>query len=156
MIVNASPNLGWSILTDYDNLATHVPNLVESSRRPHPTGGIRLYQEGAQKIIGFDFRASLTMDMLEVTDEARALSLIQFKLVESAMFSHFDGEWRVQALSRTRSGEDPSQWTYKTILSYVVNITPRGFVPVPALEWRIREDIPVNLRAVRKASEMLT
>ena len=63
VLVDTSPELVWSILTDYDNLATHVPNLVRSERRPHPTNGIRLFQEGAQKIVGFDFRASLTMDM---------------------------------------------------------------------------------------------
>jgi hypothetical protein len=28
-------------------------------------------------------------------------------------------------------------------------------VPVPALEWRIREDVPVNLLAVKAASEKL-
>ena len=89
---------------DYDNLATHVPNLVESSRRPHPRGGIRLFQEGAQNIVGFDFRASLTMDMLEVTEEGRsAPTSIQFNLVESAMFAAFDGEWIVQPYSRSRS-----------------------------------------------------
>lgn len=41
----------------------HVPNLVVSETRLHPTGGTRIYQEGAQKIVGFDFRAALTMDM---------------------------------------------------------------------------------------------
>ena len=28
-----------------------------------------------------------------------------------------------------------------------------GLVPVPALEWRIREDVPVNLVAVKAATE---
>ena len=55
----------WSILTDYNNLSIHVPNLVKSYLVSSPTGGIRLFQEGAQKIIGFDFRASLVMDMFE-------------------------------------------------------------------------------------------
>jgi hypothetical protein len=36
-----------------------------------------------------------------------------------------------------------------------VGITPKGLVPVPALEWRIREDVPVNLRAVKAAAERL-
>ena len=91
-------------LADYDNLATHVPNLVESSRRPHPTGGIRLFQEGAQTIVGFDFRASLTMDMVESTEEgASRPTIITFDLVDSAMFASFDGEWRVQPYSRVRS-----------------------------------------------------
>lgn len=36
----------WSILTDYNNLATHVPNLVQSYLVPGPPGSIRLFQEG--------------------------------------------------------------------------------------------------------------
>ena len=141
---------------DYDNLATHVPNLVESSRRPHPSGGIRLFQEGAQKIVGFDFRASLVMDMVEVMEEgASRPTRIGFSLVDSAMFASFDGEWRVQPYSRTRSKTDPNKFAYKTKLSYRVNITPKGLVPVPALEWRIREDVPVNLIAVKAAAQKL-
>jgi len=38
------------------------------------------------------------------------------------------------------------------ISRFQVNITPKGLVPVPALEWRIREDVPVNLLAVRDAA----
>lgn len=63
IVVGTGVDEVWQILTDYDNLATHVPNLVVSESRPHPTGGTRIYQEGAQKIVGFDFRAALTMDM---------------------------------------------------------------------------------------------
>ena len=36
-----------------------------------------------------------------------------------------------------------------------VMIKPRGPVPVGALEWRIREDVPTNLLAVRDAAERL-
>ena len=68
----------WAILTDYDNLSTHVPNLVESkrvqSRNANANGSdsvqgdgsysCRLFQRGAQKIVGFEFGASVTMDMV--------------------------------------------------------------------------------------------
>jgi len=155
-IVAAPPECVWAILTDYDNLSTHVPNLVVSERRPHPTGGIRLFQEGAQKIVGFDFRASLEMDMQEISDDGpKRPSRIDFTLVDSAMFAAFDGSWRVQPYSRSRSKADPTRFDYTTKLSYRVNITPRGLVPVPALEWRIREDVPVNLESVRIAAEKL-
>ena len=144
---------------DYGNLATHVPNLVESTLKPHPRGGTRLFQEGAQKIAGFQFSASLTMDMTELAEEGARpeapKSRISFALVDSAMFAAFDGEWRVQPYSRVRSKADPSRFEYKTKLSYRVNITPKGLVPVPALEWRIREDVPVNLAAVKAAAERL-
>ena len=81
VVVNASPESVWAILTDYDRLATHVPNLVVSERRSHPRGGIRLFQEGAQEIVGFDFRASLEMDMVEQREQYR--SRLSFSLVRS-------------------------------------------------------------------------
>ena len=151
VVVNASPESVWAILTDYDRLATHVPNLVVSERRPHPRGGIRLFQEGAQEIVGFDFRASLEMDMVEQREQYR--SRLSFSLVRSEMFAEFDGEWHAQPYSRKRSRTDPSTYDYSTKLSYSVDITPRGLVPVPALEWRIREDVPVNLIAVKAGAE---
>lgn len=52
-------------LTDYDRLAEYVPNLTQSKVRPSDDGKIRLLQEGAQKIVGFDFRASVEMCMDE-------------------------------------------------------------------------------------------
>merc|ERR1712146_502330 len=71
------------------------------------------------------------------------------------MFAEFYGEWVVQPYSRVRSRSDPTRFDYTTKLTYRVNIMPKGLVPVPALEWRIREDVPVNLRAVKKSSEAL-
>jgi len=154
IVIEATPAQVWSIISDYDNLSTHVPNLVESSVRPNPGGAVRVFQEGAQSIVGFDFRASLTMDMTEVAEDgARKPNLIQFALVDSQMFASFDGEWRVEPYSRRRSSVDLTKFEYRTKVSYRVNITPKGLVPIPALEWRIREDVPVNLRAVRDASE---
>lgn len=157
----------WAILTDYDNLATHVPNLVESRRINDPSaqtwnnvGGTtgypgdgsyrcRLYQKGAQKIIGFEFGASVTMDMTEQISsegENEEERKIFFKCVDSQFFSTFDGEWSA------KSGTDPVTGEPVTNLNYVVDVRPKGPVPVAALEWRIREDVPTNLREVKKAS----
>jgi hypothetical protein len=158
----------WSILTDYDHLATHVPNLVESRRVNSGSQGTpgdgqyrcRLFQKGAQKIVGFEFGASVTMDMTEKVvvppnthnfpdSEEHAFypqeRKIMFKCVESPFFSEFDGEWRV-AEHRGANGEA------ETVVSYEVEVRPRGPVPVLALEWRIREDVPTNLRAVKHAA----
>uniref|UniRef100_A0A6V1KTJ0 Coenzyme Q-binding protein COQ10 START domain-containing protein n=1 Tax=Heterosigma akashiwo TaxID=2829 RepID=A0A6V1KTJ0_HETAK len=151
----------WKILSDYDHLADNVPNLTQSKLVPHPTGGIRLFQEGAQKIIGFDFRASLTMDMTEVMEKAEekfGQRKILFKLVESAMFNGFDGEWSIQNYSRIKNpnptGTD-DQWIYTSKVFYSVVVKPRGPVPVAALEWQIKSEVPNNLRAVKLATERL-
>lgn len=150
----------WAILTDYDNLSIHVPNLVES-RQVNPslesisepgdgTYTCRLYQKGAQKIIGFDFVASVTMDMTEdihKKDTPSELRQIGFKCVESQFFSEFDGYWKV---TPSTDPADPTQ-VYSNV-EYIVLVKPKGPVPVAALEWRIREDIPINLKAVKHAS----
>jgi len=151
----------WAVLTDYDNLSEHVPNLVQSSLRPHPDGGIRLFQEGAQKIVGFNFRASLTMDMTEKMNrdmDALPTKAIGFKLVDSQMFNEFDGEWKLDNFSRKKkrdpvTGAVVPGWSYSTKMFYSVTIKPKGLVPVGALEWRIQEDVPTNMIAVKKAAE---
>ena len=158
----------WAILTDYDRLAIHVPNLVESRIVERTSGGeqgdglfrCRLYQKGAQKIVGFEFGASVTMDMREMASDlvralppsvsgspmsARKERRISFKCADSFFFNEFDGEWKVVE----QTSEDGSP---ESVLSYVVDVRPKGPVPVAALEWRIREDVPTNLRAVKKAS----
>lgn len=158
IIIDTPMNVVWSILTDYNNLATHVPNLVKSYLVPAGRS-LRLFQEGAQKIIGFDFRASLLMDMTEEKeDESRALKewLLRFKLIESRMFDAFDGQWTLRYHSRHREIDPITQqsvYKYKTKLTYSVFVRPKGPVPVLALEWRIKEDVPINLYAVKVASE---
>jgi len=182
ILVQAPLEAVWSILTDYDNLSTHVPNLVESRRIPgySSSGGMpgdgsytcRLYQKGAQKIVGFEFGASVTLAMKEsiicagprrAGGSSRTSSSasfersgtqdsmmfpsergIGFTCVDSFFFSEFDGEWRL--VETMVDGE------CCTMVSYSVDVKPRGPVPVAALEWRIREDVPTNLRAVKKAS----
>jgi hypothetical protein len=158
----------WNILTDYNQLAVHVPNLMESRILKENGGGApgdgsyrcRLFQVGAQKIIGFDFSASVTMDMTEVIVAPNAYSApangaprsrpeerkIKFKCVDSQFFSEFDGAWTVKEQGNPSTGE------IETLCSYVVDVRPKGPVPVAALEWRIREDVPTNLRAVKAAT----
>jgi hypothetical protein len=153
----------WSILTDYDRLSTHVTNLKESRVIRENNRGTRdgivslpgdgsykcqLYQVGAQKIIGFDFSASVTMDMTEriLTSSTSNARKIYFKCVDSQFFSEFDGSWTVQDQINSTTGEK------EVLCSYDVLVRPKGPVPVAALEWRIREDVPTNLRSVKAAT----
>ena len=145
----------WSILTDYDNLSTHVPNLVES-RIIDPVRN-RVYQRGAQQIFGFEFGADVTMDMTERVDQKQPKKLaIDFKCVDSQFFSQFDGSWIVEEytndLSMASSGLETSTSNTITMVQYIVDVRPKGPVPVAALEWRIKEDVPTNVLAVSKAA----
>lgn len=60
-------------------------------------------------------------------------------------FNAFDGEWKLNE-QLDENGQ------VETKLRYNVYVKPRGPVPVAALEWQIREEVPTNLRAVKKAA----
>lgn len=141
-IIHAPLPIVWTLLSDYGHLADHIPNLQTSRLRTHPTGGIRLEQCGAQSIFGFTFRASLVMDMVEHDPKSDTGRAIQFSLVTSQDFNEFRGEWRMERLADN-----------KTALYYTVEIVPKGLVPVRAIEWRISEDVPGNMDAVRTECE---
>lgn len=79
IVIQRPPEDVWRILTDYDRLSEHVPNLVASRRVAHPNK-IRVYQEGAQKIFGFDFSASLVMDMQELFGPEQESRRLQRKI----------------------------------------------------------------------------
>lgn len=175
----------WAILTDYNRLATHVPNLIKSQvirnfTPNHEQGDgefrCKLYQEGAQNIAGFGFSASVTMDMTEKILKSVSQSVLSssslpyskktaerskeeqlildgrsigFKCAESSFFSKFDGEWKIQE-------QINSHGEIETSITYLVDVKPKGPVPIAALEWRIRKDVPINLLAVKKAAMMLS
>ena len=154
IVVNSPVEDVWNILTDYNRLAERVPNLVKSYIVPSDPytsnnnglgsgmknkNNVRIFQEGAQKIIGFDFRASLTMDMKE-EDYGDAYTTaggdvqerkLYFKLVDgqSRMFSAFDGNWHVRAQSHAKEFDpltNDYQYRHKTVLTYTVLVKPKG------------------------------
>jgi len=93
---------------------------------------------------GFEFGADVTMDMTEnVFDNAEPNKMysIDFECVDSQFFSSFDGAWVIQEYDAT-----------KTMVKYIVDVKPKGPVPVAALEWRIKEDVPINIMSVAEAA----
>lgn len=82
------------------------------------------------------------MDMLEVDKNSDNVREIRFLLVSSNDFREFEGVWTMQRISDA-----------KTALYYTVTIVPKGIIPVRAIEWRISEDVPDNMHAVRMECE---
>lgn len=144
ILIRASLPTVWSALTDYSRLSTFIPNLAFSKQRFHPSGGIRLEQWGVQRIVGFQFKAAVVLDMTEVGANDPKERAIDFELASSRDFAAFFGSWRLSSV------EGGGTW-----LEYDVNIQPKGLVPVKAVEWRIKEDVPSNLLAVRSYCELL-
>jgi len=163
IIIDSSIDNIWSILTDYNNLSTYIPNVTQSYLIdvPDDPNKVRLFQEGSQNIAGFNFRAHLIMDISELQcDEGENLKekTLSFKLVKSPIFESFHGKWNLKYNSCIKEYDNINKnyfYKCKTKLSFDVFIEPRGRVPITLLEWRMREDIPTNLRGIEYSTAKL-
>ncbi|KAK1733015.1 hypothetical protein QTG54_016346 [Skeletonema marinoi] len=97
--------------------------------------------------------SSFTSSSTAAVDEGTSKQcVIDFKCVDSQFFSEFDGSWIVEEYKDDDGVSPPSDGAPITMVRYVVDVRPKGPVPVAALEWRIKEDVPVNILAVSKAA----
>lgn len=152
IIIDSSIDNIWSILTDYNNLSSYIPNVTQSYliKLPDEPNKVRLFQEGSQNIVGFNFRANLIMDILELSNDENEKTL-SFTLVESPIFESFYGTWNLKYHSFIKKYDNIKKdyfYKCKTKVTFDVFIKPRGTVPTTLLEWRMREDIPTNLRGI--------
>jgi len=123
----------WQVLTDYDHLAEFIPNLQESRRIPHPNGGIRLEQVGAQSLwkLRFKFCARVVLDIVENFPHE-----LRFQMVEGD-FKEFFGAWILQPTTER-----------STDLTYTLTVQPSRVMPVGVIEKRLCHDMKVNMTAI--------
>lgn len=124
----------WQVITDYDNLASFIPNLSCSQRLSHPQGGIRLEQIGSQCFLSIKFCARVVLDMVETFPQE-----LRFSMVEGD-FRQFEGKWTLEPL-QSNQGE-------VIRLGYDLVIRPPRAMPVALIERHIRHDLTRNLQAI--------
>ncbi|WOD40958.1 SRPBCC family protein [Nodosilinea sp. E11] len=124
----------WQVLTDYDNLASFIPNLACSQRLSHPDGGIRLEQIGSQCFLNIKVCARVVLDMVETFPKE-----LRFSMVEGD-FRQFEGKWTLEPVADT---PEPL-----VRLGYDLVIRPPRAMPVGLIERHIRNDLSRNLRAI--------
>ncbi len=87
--------------------------------------------------------AGVTLDFVE--DEAGGT--IHAYLVESAVLAEYRAEWRL--VEEEDGGRTRTRMLYSGVAS------PRGPVPQRLVEWQMRRDVPMNLRALAAYAEAL-
>ncbi|XP_026445645.1 uncharacterized protein LOC113346316 [Papaver somniferum] len=143
VLVDADIDSVWDSLTDYERLADFIPNLICSGRIPCPhPGRIWLEQRGLQRALYWHIEARVVLDLQEVPNAVNGREL-HFSMVDGD-FKKFEGKWSIKSGTRSCTTE----------LSYEVNVIPRFNFPAIFLERIIRSDLPVNLQAVARRSEM--
>lgn len=139
--IPATADQVWQVLTDYDNLASFIPNLACSKRLSHPEGGIRLEQMGSQCFLNIKFCARVVLDMVEAFPRE-----LRFSMVEGD-FRQFEGRWTLEPVAEAQDNI--------VRLGYDLMIRPPRAMPVALIERHICNDLSRNLRAISDRTALL-
>ncbi|KAL3689399.1 hypothetical protein R1sor_015708 [Riccia sorocarpa] len=140
--VEASDQMVWNVLTDYERLAEFIPNLVRSEviNSPQP-GRVWLLQQGVQSSMYWHIEARVVLELEELPLKHDGKEL-RFSMVDGD-FKRYAGRWYL------RPGPRPGT----TMLFYEVSVIPKLFFPAPFVERIIKADLPINLSALAQRAE---
>ncbi len=130
----------WTVLSDYENLSTFIPNLSSSSVVSREGAKVHLKQIGSQRLMGFTFSAEVH---LELTED-RSAGLMEFHLLKGD-FRRFEGCWTIKDFSEGQG----------SFLLYELTVQGCIGMPVSLIEARLKEDLTNNLLAVETAAKSL-
>ncbi|MDB9318011.1 SRPBCC family protein [Nodularia spumigena] len=132
----------WQIITDYESFSEFIPNMTQSRRIEHPTGGIRLEQIRTKSLAGIKVSARSVVDIRETY-----LCEVHYQLIEGDL-REFSGFWRLETKSSSHS-----QGGVELIYDFLV--LPKPIIPAPVFNHFLSNDIPAVLLAVHQRVESL-
>lgn len=124
----------WQVLTDYDNLASFIPNLATSRCLSRSEAGTLLEQVGTQCFLNVKVCARVVLNMVEQFPDN-----LGFTMVEGD-FRTFEGAWQLE----------PGATEGITRLIYSLKVCPPRAIPVQLIERHLRRDLTQNLEAIRQ------
>jgi hypothetical protein len=112
---DASPELVWEVLTDYDGMTGFLSSLRKSEIVRRTPQGVVIKQEGTARLLMFSRRVSLTLDVVE-----RPPDRIEFWDVGGGEFEEYEGSWSVSQSSA------PCSVTYQLFAEMKPSMVPRA------------------------------
>ncbi|ACF45733.1 cyclase/dehydrase [Prosthecochloris aestuarii DSM 271] len=135
--VNAPAETIWNLLTDYNNLSTIIPKVIDS----------RLIEDnGSHKIIdqtgksGILFIEKSVRIVLKVTEKFP--NALLFEMVEGD-FSTYTGSWSFR----------PGSSREQTFVSWQTDFKPTFFAPPFLVSFLQHQDLPVVMKAIKALAE---
>lgn len=151
--VEAPLDAVWNVLTDYERLADFIPGLAVCQLLERRENGARLLQIGEQNLaFGLKFKAKGIVDVVENELEILPIGIrrdIDFKMVEGD-FEVFKGKWGIEQFEGSTGNQNFSiKKDFRTLLSYIVDVQPKKWLPVALVEGRLSREIQINITCVR-------
>ena len=142
ILIPASLDQVWSVLTDYNACAEYLPNLTESRRLQLSTKDIQVEQIRTKNFMGMSF-------------SARSLFNIKEKFLLEIHYEQIEGDMKALSGSWQLNPQDLPNGQTVVELIYDFTICPKRIFPMALVENILSNDIPANLLAIRQRVEDL-
>jgi ribosome-associated toxin RatA of RatAB toxin-antitoxin module len=118
VLVKASPELVWQVLTDYDNFENFIPNLTSSEVIENDGDRKIVEQVDSRQLFILNIKSRTKLELKETNQER-----IDFKLIEGDIES-LVGSWQIELVSEY-PGAPPTQ----VLITHAVDAVPGSKVP---------------------------
>lgn len=139
VLVDASPDQVWQVLTDYGNLSKFIPNMASSKILESRDNRKVIEQVDSRQVFVVTI-TSRTKLAIQETDRKQ----IDFRLIDGDL-SQMEGYWKMEPVSSV-----PRRPPNQILITYTVNAQPTASTPIDAFYSIFKEALGDTLQAVKK------
>ncbi len=139
LLVNASPELAWSVLTDYANSSKFMPNVVSSQVLSANGNQKVIEQVDARQIFLMNVRSRIRSAVTETAKQR-----IDFRQIEGDLQS-MQGYWKLEPVAPYK-GAQPNQ----VLITQVIEVEPKSGTPKDIFYGIFRESLGEGMSAIAK------
>ena len=139
VLVTASPEAVWGVLTDYDNLYRFIPNMT-SSKILESRGNRKVIEQVDSRQVFLISIVSRTKLAVQETDRKQ----IDFRLIDGDL-SQMEGYWKMELVSSV-----PKRPPNQVLITYAVNAQPNSGTPTDAFYGIFKEALGDTLQAIKR------
>jgi len=138
VLVTASPDAVWRVLTDYANLSKFIPNMT-SSKVLESYGNRKVIEQVDTRQVFIVSIVSRTKLAIEETDRKQ----IDFHLIDGDL-SKMEGYWKIEPVSSI-----PNRPANQVLITYTVNAQPSDSTPADAFYGIFKDALNDTLQAIK-------
>jgi ribosome-associated toxin RatA of RatAB toxin-antitoxin module len=139
VLVTASPDAVWRVLTDYANLYKFIPNMT-SSKILENRGDRKTIEQVDSRQVFLISIVSRTKLAIQETDRKQ----IDFRLIDGDL-SKMEGYWKIDVVSSV-----PRRPPNQVLITYTVNAQPNSSTPTEAFYGIFKEALDDTMQAIKK------
>lgn len=139
VLVTASPEVVWSVLTDYDNFYKFLPNVI-SSQVLETNGNRKIVEQVSNRqVLVVKVKSRVRTENTETNRER-----IDFRLIEGDL-QQLQGYWKIEPVS-VYPGAEPTQ----ILITQTLEVQPKSGTPKDIFYAIFKKAMGDNLKAIQK------